>query len=84
MEPQQRRPRPDLGCSDIGWMDGPQYIAKKFLSLEYITESTNLATPALRRENFKSHFKINVFEMDYKLVQINSTPGVLLARRRLP
>jgi hypothetical protein len=21
MEPQQRRPRPDLGCSAIGWMD---------------------------------------------------------------
>jgi hypothetical protein len=23
MEPQQRRPRPDLGCSAIGWIDGP-------------------------------------------------------------
>jgi hypothetical protein len=21
MEPQQRRPRPDLGCSAIGWME---------------------------------------------------------------
>jgi hypothetical protein len=26
MEPQQRRPRPDLGCSAIGWMDLPASI----------------------------------------------------------
>jgi hypothetical protein len=27
MEPQQRRPRPDLGCSAIGWMDGYFLVA---------------------------------------------------------
>jgi hypothetical protein len=26
MKPQERRPRPDLGCSAIGWMDGWIYI----------------------------------------------------------